>query len=109
MRDNDWLKDNISNVDELIDAINSLGKTTKETKDKLIVDVKVNMDFARLRYDEGGADYAEKIEFADFYFKMSDILKELNIINEYCDVSKFVRLKLEKDRAWESLTRSVSI
>lgn len=108
MRDNDWLKDNVSNVDELIEAINSLGKTTKRTKDKLIEEIEINMDFARLKYDEGDDDHAERIEFADFYFEMSDILKELNIINEY-EISKFVRLKLEKDRAWESLTGSVSI
>lgn len=105
MRDDNWLEDNVSNVNELIEAINSLGKTTK---DILIVDVEIKMDWARLKYEEGGADYAERIEFADFYFEMSDILKELHTVNEY-EASKLVRLKLEKDRAYSSLVGSVQV
>lgn len=87
---------------ELIDKISSLEDTLKE---ELIKSIENQMDWARFRYDDGGPDYAERIEFADFYFELSDILKELHKDR----VSGIVSLKLAMDRAYSSLRESVYI
>ena len=89
-------------VYELIDEISSLEGKLKE---ELIESIENQMDWARFRYDDGGPDYAERIEFADFYFELSDILEELHKDR----VNGVVSLKLAMDRAYSSLGESVYI
>ncbi len=87
---------------ELIDEISLLEEALKK---ELIESIENQMAWARFRYDDGGPDYAERIEFADFYFELNDILEEL-----YKDrVNGVVSLKLAMDRAYSSLGESVYI
>lgn len=95
--------ENISNAEELIEGINSLKKTLK----KIIEFIKGEMAWARLRYDEGGADYSSRIEFADFYFKLNDILEEVYNIDKLKD-SDVTKLKLKLEEAYSSLRESVA-
>lgn len=95
MRDNTRLENNISNVEELIEKISSLGKALKK---KMIEIIKDEMAWARLRYDEGKCYHNERIEFANYYLKLEDILKELYRVNEY-QVNEIVSLKFDIERA----------
>ena len=90
------------------DLIEKIDSVTKILKDKMIESIKSDMDWARLRYYDGGPDYAERIEFADLYFKLSDILEELYDIDKY-GVGEIVRLKLKIDRAYSDLRSSVQL
>lgn len=89
-------------VEELIEEISSLEEILKK---ELVEDIKDQMVWARQRYVDGGPDYAERIEFADYYFKLSDILEELH---RY-EVGGIAILKFEMERAYSDLRESVSI
>lgn len=80
----------------------------KLLRDKMVEAVEGDMVWARFRYDEGGYDYAERIEFADFYFELSDILEELYSINEY-HMSEFLNLQLKIEDAYSSLGGAVML
>lgn len=99
------LKENMSNVEELIEEISSV---EKKLKDKLIKTIKLEMDWARLRYNQSFYDYTKKIELADFYFRLNDILEELCIIEEH-KISEIVRLKLEMEKAYSGLIQAVEL
>lgn len=100
-----WEDYNMRDNRELIEKIDSASKILK---DKMIESIKSDMDWARLRYDDGGYDYAERIEFADLYFKLSDILEELYDIDKY-GLGEIISLKRKIDRAYSDLRSSVQL
>lgn len=102
MRDDNGVTDDMSNVKELIDEISSLEEALRE---ELVERIEYQMAWARLRYDEGGANYAERIEFTDFYFKLNDIIEELY---RY-ELGGIAILKLEMERAYSDLKQNVDL
>ena len=105
MKDDKELTMDILDVVELLDEIDSIERIVR---DKMIEFIKDEMTWARLKYDEGGYDYAERIEFADFYFKLNDIL-EVYEDDEYYRVREVEDLKLKIDRAYSDLRSSVQL
>ena len=113
------MKDDVKLINNLVKLVekskkevsllkNEVNSLEKILKDKMIESIKSDMDWARLRYDDGGPDYAERIEFADLYFKLSDILEELYDVDKY-GVGEVVRLSLKVERAYSDLRSSVYI
>lgn len=94
--------DKLSNIEELTEEICSLEEIIKG---ELIDFIEFKIAWARQRYVDGGPDYAERIEFADYYFKLSDILEELH---RY-EVGGIAILKFEMERAYSDLRESVYI
>lgn len=94
--------DKLSNIEELTEEISSLEEIIKG---ELIDFIEFKMAWARQRYVDGGPDYAERIEFADYYFKLSDILEELY---RY-EVGGIAILKFEMERAYSDLRQNINL